>query len=118
MASIRGIVVDLPRDLLWYDGMEELVKFTHSTTYDYHKLPPFREQYINCSRHLSQHPFSSVLSGIEEKDPEKLLDLGLRLGHCLRICSSSHMHLTTLLPDIITAARLTPASPAHSTHGR
>nr|VWO96276.1 N/A [Ganoderma boninense] len=81
MASIRGIVVNLPRDLPWFDGMEELIKFTHSTTYDYHELPPFRDQYINCSRHLSQHPFSTVISGIEDKDPEKLLDLGLRYYH-------------------------------------
>ncbi len=78
MASIRGIVLDLPRDLPWYDGMEGLVKFTHSTTYDYHNLPPPRQQYIDCSRHLTQHSFSSVFTGIEEKDPEKLLDLGLR----------------------------------------
>ncbi|KAI1790847.1 hypothetical protein LXA43DRAFT_1014298 [Ganoderma leucocontextum] len=81
MASIRGIVIDLPKDLPWFDGMEELVKFTHSTTYDYHNIPHPREQYINCSKHLTQHPFSSILSGREEKDPEKLLDIGLRYYH-------------------------------------
>ena len=80
MASIRSIVIDLPKDPPWYDGMEELIKFTHTTTYDYDTIPHPREQYITCSKHLIQHPFATVSSGIEEKDPEKLLDLGLRSG--------------------------------------
>ena len=76
--ALRQVTIVLPEDLPIFEGQHELVRFTHSTSYDYHSLPSPREQYINMSTHLMRYPFESVASAIEEGDPEKILDLGLR----------------------------------------
>ena len=76
--ALRQIVIALPEGCPVYDNQYELVEFTHSNSYDYHSIPPPKTQYINCSQHLTQNPFSSVEFAVEEKDPEKILDLGLR----------------------------------------
>ena len=78
MRVFEQFSVKMPDDVPFFENEDVLVRLRHATIYDYRTTPDIKDHFIQCSSHLSQNPFVSLLPGMDAGDGEKVLDIGLR----------------------------------------
>ena len=78
MSVIEQFGLQMPEDVSFFKNEDALVRLRHAAIYDYRTAPELDDHFIQCSSHLSQNPFVSLVRGIDAGDGEKVLDIGLR----------------------------------------
>ncbi|KAI0350978.1 hypothetical protein OH77DRAFT_988548 [Trametes cingulata] len=76
--TIEHHTIQMPPDVPFCENEDELLRFQQATLYDRRNTPDLRDHFVQCTKHLLANPFASLLSGIDEGDGEKVLDIGLR----------------------------------------
>ncbi|KAI0641058.1 hypothetical protein C8Q79DRAFT_920474 [Trametes meyenii] len=92
---LRQHLVELPKDLPFFENQEEYVNVRHSCIFDYHSFPTPRQQHIDCSTHLSNVPFEVAATALERGDPEAIIDLGLRYSTGCTVSANVEQSLDT-----------------------
>ncbi|RPD76923.1 hypothetical protein L226DRAFT_551798 [Lentinus tigrinus ALCF2SS1-7] len=114
MRTLQQFTLEFPPDMPFFENEEVLIRIRNGALYDHRHVPDLRDQFIECSNHLSPNPFVSLLPGIDEGDGEKILDIGMRQANIHRALYVWEMitdpeHDTAVPPAHITRSLLARA---------
>lgn len=108
MRTIEHFALTLPKEMPFYENEEVFVKLRHAALYDHRHIPDLNQHFIECSQHLTQHSFVSLLPGMNNGDGEKVLDIGLR---CVSSPERSGVNQTRDSPVLNSHPGTTPDAP-------